>query len=194
MFFGRELREKIQPEIMELIKQQRLNRLCEGTCFRKISSRRRQGEAQHSHTCTRTGANTNLQPYKLDFWSYASESTATPLASTKDLLPFSSFVFFCSLFPSPYSLFHVKTPREIFYLRGIFEAVDCCASAVMIAQKFSGSLSLWGRHIVKLCLSPRCIQKSRNTRVCLEVHAQRLQSPFASAHTGKGRANKCKDA
>lgn len=43
--FRRELREKIQPEIMELIKQQRLNRLCEGTCFRKISSRRRQGEA-----------------------------------------------------------------------------------------------------------------------------------------------------
>ncbi|XP_041104355.1 engulfment and cell motility protein 1-like isoform X2 [Polyodon spathula] len=37
-----ELREKIQPEIMELIRQQRLNRLCEGTCFRKISSRRRQ--------------------------------------------------------------------------------------------------------------------------------------------------------
>uniref|UniRef100_A0A674ECR7 Engulfment and cell motility 1 n=1 Tax=Salmo trutta TaxID=8032 RepID=A0A674ECR7_SALTR len=37
-----ELREKIQPEIMELIKQQRLNRLCDGTCFRKISSRRRQ--------------------------------------------------------------------------------------------------------------------------------------------------------
>ncbi|XP_074542527.1 engulfment and cell motility protein 1 isoform X2 [Halichoeres trimaculatus] len=37
-----ELKEKIQPEIMELIKQQRLNRLCEGTCFRKISSRRRQ--------------------------------------------------------------------------------------------------------------------------------------------------------
>lgn len=31
---------------MELIKQQRLNRLCEGTCFRKISSRRRQGEAR----------------------------------------------------------------------------------------------------------------------------------------------------
>ncbi|XP_043575139.1 engulfment and cell motility protein 1 isoform X2 [Chiloscyllium plagiosum] len=37
-----ELREKIQPEILELVKQQRLNRLCEGTCFRKISSRRRQ--------------------------------------------------------------------------------------------------------------------------------------------------------
>lgn len=49
LFFCRELREKIQPEIMELIKQQRLNRLCEGTCFRKISSRRRQGESQAGH-------------------------------------------------------------------------------------------------------------------------------------------------
>ncbi|XP_036435689.1 engulfment and cell motility protein 1 isoform X1 [Colossoma macropomum] len=37
-----ELREKLQPEVAELIKQQRLNRLCEGTCFRKISTRRRQ--------------------------------------------------------------------------------------------------------------------------------------------------------
>lgn len=37
-----ELKEKIQPEILELIKQQRLNRLVEGTCFRKIYSRRRQ--------------------------------------------------------------------------------------------------------------------------------------------------------
>ncbi|XP_057195423.1 engulfment and cell motility protein 1 isoform X3 [Triplophysa rosa] len=37
-----ELREKLQPEVTELIKQQRLNRLCEGTCFRKISARRRQ--------------------------------------------------------------------------------------------------------------------------------------------------------
>ncbi|XP_029464614.1 engulfment and cell motility protein 3 isoform X3 [Rhinatrema bivittatum] len=37
-----ELREKLKPELLELIKQQRLNRLCEGTLFRKISSRRRQ--------------------------------------------------------------------------------------------------------------------------------------------------------
>ncbi|XP_063152842.1 engulfment and cell motility protein 2 isoform X2 [Candoia aspera] len=37
-----ELREKIQPEILELIKQQRLNRLCEGTSFRKVGTRRRQ--------------------------------------------------------------------------------------------------------------------------------------------------------
>lgn len=40
---ARELREKIQPEILELIKQQRLNRLCEGSSFRKIGNRRRQG-------------------------------------------------------------------------------------------------------------------------------------------------------
>lgn len=41
--FHRELKEKIQPEILELIKQQRLNRLVEGTCFRKLNCRRRQG-------------------------------------------------------------------------------------------------------------------------------------------------------
>uniref|UniRef100_A0A8C7JWC7 Engulfment and cell motility 2 n=1 Tax=Oncorhynchus kisutch TaxID=8019 RepID=A0A8C7JWC7_ONCKI len=33
---------RIQPEILELIKQQRLNRLCEGSCFRKLGNRRRQ--------------------------------------------------------------------------------------------------------------------------------------------------------
>ncbi|XP_057700934.1 engulfment and cell motility protein 2 isoform X6 [Corythoichthys intestinalis] len=37
-----ELRERIQPEILELIKQQRLHRLCEGSCFRKVGNRRRQ--------------------------------------------------------------------------------------------------------------------------------------------------------
>ncbi|XP_061486668.1 engulfment and cell motility protein 2 isoform X8 [Rhineura floridana] len=42
-----ELREKIQPEIVELIKQQRLNRLCEGSSFRKIGNRRRQERFWH---------------------------------------------------------------------------------------------------------------------------------------------------
>lgn len=42
--YFRELRERLQPEVAELIKQQRLNRLCEGSCFKKISARRRQGE------------------------------------------------------------------------------------------------------------------------------------------------------
>ncbi|XP_052466444.1 engulfment and cell motility protein 2 isoform X4 [Carassius gibelio] len=37
-----ELHERIQPEILELIKQQRLSRLCEGSCFRKLGNRRRQ--------------------------------------------------------------------------------------------------------------------------------------------------------
>ncbi|XP_050779120.1 engulfment and cell motility protein 3 isoform X3 [Gopherus flavomarginatus] len=37
-----ELRERLKPELLQLIRQQRLLRLCEGTLFRKISSRRRQ--------------------------------------------------------------------------------------------------------------------------------------------------------
>ncbi|KAG7214880.1 hypothetical protein INR49_005149 [Caranx melampygus] len=48
-----ELKERLKPELLELIRQQRLNRLCQGTMFRKISSRRRQGEGQeHTHTHT----------------------------------------------------------------------------------------------------------------------------------------------
>nr|XP_016851703.1 PREDICTED: engulfment and cell motility protein 3 isoform X1 [Anolis carolinensis] len=37
-----ELREQLKPELLKLIQQQRLLHLCEGTLFRKISSRRRQ--------------------------------------------------------------------------------------------------------------------------------------------------------
>ncbi|XP_077453195.1 engulfment and cell motility protein 3 isoform X1 [Stigmatopora argus] len=37
-----ELKERLKPELLDLIRQQRLNRLCQGTMFRKISSRRRQ--------------------------------------------------------------------------------------------------------------------------------------------------------
>ncbi|XP_062477172.1 engulfment and cell motility protein 3 isoform X2 [Pezoporus occidentalis] len=37
-----ELRERLKPELLELVRQQRLLHLCEGTLFRKISSRRRQ--------------------------------------------------------------------------------------------------------------------------------------------------------
>lgn len=47
-FHPRELRERLKPELLELIRQQRLLHLCEGTLFRKISSRRRQGECQPS--------------------------------------------------------------------------------------------------------------------------------------------------
>lgn len=46
-FHPRELREKLKPELLELIQQQRLLHLCEGTLFRKISSRRRQGGCQN---------------------------------------------------------------------------------------------------------------------------------------------------
>uniref|UniRef100_A0AAQ4R2X0 Engulfment and cell motility 3 n=1 Tax=Gasterosteus aculeatus aculeatus TaxID=481459 RepID=A0AAQ4R2X0_GASAC len=41
-FLPSELKERLKPELLELIRQQRLNRLCQGTMFRKISSRRRQ--------------------------------------------------------------------------------------------------------------------------------------------------------
>ncbi|KAM4638770.1 engulfment and cell motility protein 3 [Amazona ochrocephala] len=37
-----ELRERLKPELLGLVRQQRLLHLCEGTLFRKISSRRRQ--------------------------------------------------------------------------------------------------------------------------------------------------------
>lgn len=40
----RELKERLKPELLQLIRQQRLNRLCQGTMFRKLSSRRRQGQ------------------------------------------------------------------------------------------------------------------------------------------------------
>lgn len=45
----RELRERLKPELLELVRQQRLLHLCEGTLFRKISSRRRQGERGSLH-------------------------------------------------------------------------------------------------------------------------------------------------
>lgn len=50
----RELKERLKPELLELIRQQRLNRLCQGTMFRKISSRRRQGQ-QRARTWTIEG-------------------------------------------------------------------------------------------------------------------------------------------
>ncbi|RXM33590.1 Engulfment and cell motility protein 3 [Acipenser ruthenus] len=46
-----ELKERLKPELLELIRQQRLNRLCHGTLFRKISSRRRQGKYQRTKGC-----------------------------------------------------------------------------------------------------------------------------------------------
>ncbi|KAI4825380.1 hypothetical protein KUCAC02_021063 [Chaenocephalus aceratus] len=36
------LKERLKPELLELIREQRLNRLCQGTMFKKISNRRRQ--------------------------------------------------------------------------------------------------------------------------------------------------------
>ncbi|MGH0129435.1 UNVERIFIED_CONTAM: hypothetical protein FKN15_002198 [Acipenser sinensis] len=47
-----ELKERLKPELLELIRQQRLNRLCHGTLFRKISSRRRQGKYRRTKGCS----------------------------------------------------------------------------------------------------------------------------------------------
>lgn len=61
MFVGlfSELKERLKPELLELIRQQRLNRLCQGTMFRKISSRRRQGESnKNNHSWTHSDQKT----------------------------------------------------------------------------------------------------------------------------------------
>ena len=116
--FCRELREKIQPEIMELIKQQRLNRLCEGTCFRKISSRRRQGEPHSTHTQTHT--HTYSHAYSIytdhnhtDFVHKGNSSVSSPISVCVFVL------YPSSLLPhsSPYSLCVMKTSQEIWYHR-----------------------------------------------------------------------------
>uniref|UniRef100_A0A4W5N2V0 Engulfment and cell motility 1 n=1 Tax=Hucho hucho TaxID=62062 RepID=A0A4W5N2V0_9TELE len=78
-----ELREKIQPEIMELIKQQRLNRLCDGTRFRKISSRRRQGGVTHSLASSPTPTT----PLKHSLSQASSPTPTTPLKHTLSLRP-----------------------------------------------------------------------------------------------------------
>lgn len=112
----RELREKIQPEIMELIKQQRLNRLCEGTCFRKISSRRRQGEAFRTPTC---------------ILIYTFPSTRIRL-----------LVSFLLIFVTDASVpFLCENQARHISSAGLFEPLDCCKSALMITCTNSFALS-----------------------------------------------------
>lgn len=127
----RELREKIQPEIMELIKQQRLNRLCEGTCFRKISSRRRQGEAFRARMqCKRS--------YNIQTQAWICMSNPTDLCCGHSVSPPSVL----DLHPS--SLHHF-IPSAAWKPHGIFEALDCCRAAViMVHTNFSGSVGLRG--------------------------------------------------
>ncbi|KAI4885978.1 hypothetical protein NFI96_033064 [Prochilodus magdalenae] len=64
-----ELKERLKPELSELIRQQRLNRLCHGTLFRKISSRRRQDKLWYCR----------LSPnHKVLHYGDVEEETATP--------------------------------------------------------------------------------------------------------------------
>ena len=150
LFFCRELREKIQPEIMELIKQQRLNRLCEGTCFRKISSRRRQGEPHGTHTQTHT--HTHIQPCI----EYIHRSQPHRLCSQGQFFSFLSHFRLCvcslSLLSAPplIALFPLRYENLTgdMISQEISEALDCCrAAVVMVHTHFSGSVRFRGRHI-----------------------------------------------
>ncbi|XP_036424115.1 engulfment and cell motility protein 3 isoform X1 [Colossoma macropomum] len=68
-----ELKERLKPELLELIRQQRLNRLCHGTLFRKISSRRRQDKLWYCR----------LSPnHKVLHYGDVEEETETPSIET----------------------------------------------------------------------------------------------------------------
>ncbi|KAF5897975.1 engulfment and cell motility protein 3-like isoform X1, partial [Clarias magur] len=74
-----ELKERLKPELLELIRQQRLNRLCHGTLFRKISSRRRQDKLWYCR----------LSPnHKVLHYGDIEEETETPsIESLQDKIP-----------------------------------------------------------------------------------------------------------
>ncbi|KAI5105520.1 engulfment and cell motility protein 3 isoform X2, partial [Silurus meridionalis] len=74
-----ELKERLKPELLELIRQQRLNRLCHGTLFRKISSRRRQDKLWYCR----------LSPnHKVLHYGDVDEETETPsIESLQDKIP-----------------------------------------------------------------------------------------------------------
>ncbi|MCJ8734447.1 hypothetical protein PDJAM_G00235520 [Pangasius djambal] len=76
-----ELKERLKPELLELIRQQRLNRLCHGTLFRKISSRRRQDKLWYCR----------LSPnHKVLHYGDVEEETETPsIESLQDKIPVS---------------------------------------------------------------------------------------------------------
>lgn len=164
----RELREKIQPEIMELIKQQRLNRLCEGTCFRKISSRRRQGE---KHKCAwgrlRSQITTTytLHPHRplFCFFPRLSQSVCSPsLPSTLPLI---------ALFPLLYG-----NPTGDILSQEILETVDSCGLAVMSFLALSAFEAETHRDRPSLLFKSRHVSLSWDARshclpcFCLCIH------------------------
>ncbi|XP_072519809.1 engulfment and cell motility protein 3 [Salminus brasiliensis] len=82
-----ELKERLKPELLELIRQQRLNRLCHGTLFRKISSRRRQDKLWYC----RLSPNHKVLHYgdvdeEADMPSIESLQEKIPVADIKSLL------------------------------------------------------------------------------------------------------------
>lgn len=74
-----ELKERLKPELLELIRQQRLNRLCQGTLFRKISSRRRQDKLWYC----RLSPNHKV----LHYGDVEEETEAPPIEALQEKIP-----------------------------------------------------------------------------------------------------------
>ncbi|KAM6973790.1 engulfment and cell motility protein 3 [Aplochiton taeniatus] len=74
-----DLKERLKPELLELIRQQRLNRLCQGTLFRKISSRRRQDKLWYC----RMSPNHKV----LHYGDVEEESDTPPIESLQEKIP-----------------------------------------------------------------------------------------------------------
>ncbi|KAM9807564.1 engulfment and cell motility protein 3 [Neosynchiropus ocellatus] len=74
-----ELKERLKPELLELIRQQRLNRLCQGTMFRKISSRRRQDKLWYC----RLSPNHKM----LHYGDVEEDSETPPIESLQEKIP-----------------------------------------------------------------------------------------------------------
>ncbi|KAF7225212.1 transcript variant X3 [Nothobranchius furzeri] len=76
-----ELKERLKPELLELIRQQRLNRLCQGTMFRKVSSRRRQDKLWYC----RLSPNHKM----LHFGDIEEDAENPPIETLQDKIPVS---------------------------------------------------------------------------------------------------------
>lgn len=179
---------------MELIKQQRLNRLCEGTCFRKISSRRRQGEKRCTHMCAHTQTHTRLNmhtctdPNWADLGSVqegrSSVSSLSPPVCSLSLLSAPPLI---ALFPLRYENPKGETISQGLWSSGLLWR--CCSHKSFWLCQPSRE-----RHTAtRLPLLPKHTQKC-STHVFMSWDAQTGCLPPAFAPADTWHAKKCKDA
>lgn len=129
-----ELRERIQPEILELIKQQRLNRLCEGSCFRKLGNRRRQGGHTHlNKQSDRSKSSVQCFLLKSIIPTHLQQDTFLNICWA---LPFC--VFFCFSLPSSFVL------REVLVLPPVSEPQG--AALWRSGRVSPGGSAFWAAH------------------------------------------------